>query len=218
MEILHFTPLLIGWFVKTVFTDDGHEQMTRQAAKGLSASDLATLIKGVRSPDVESIVNHIKLDEQHRHALRRTLSQSTSAALKEATDHLKKLHREALAASSKDTRLHKTGESLHLIQDSFSPAHAQRQGRKIKKLRNYGPANLVDGLKPGHHFTDEHIFPSDGRDSVKVSGRFTAQAREAIDASGEYLDLIAGHAGANPPSRAAASAELDAFIAKWLSQ
>lgn len=205
-------PLVVGWFVKSGPIGEGHEALTRAAARGLSSADMATLIKGVRSPDVDGpLTNHIKLSEQRRHCLKRVITQSTNAALKDATAQLRKLHGRVLGASSKSTRLHSTGEALHLIQDSFSPAHTERKGRTIKKLRNYGPTNLA----LGPFMMSEHVFPIDGRDGVKHRGKLTREANLAIDASREYFSLVTKHTGPNKPTRQEAMAELEQFIGRW---
>src|SRR5439155_3138035 len=114
--------------VKTALSKEGHELLTRTAAKGLSKSELDALTKGVRAPDVNGpITNHIKLKEQKRHSLRKTLTQKTRPALGETVGHLHKLHSDALAASNRTKQLEIVGEALHLIQDSFSPAHVERK-------------------------------------------------------------------------------------------
>jgi len=205
-------PLAIGWFVKTALSKEGHELLTRTAAKGLSKQELDALIRGVRAPDVNGpITNHIKLKEQRRHALRQTLGSKTRKALGEAVGHLHKLHGNALAARARPKQLEIVGEALHLIQDSFSPAHVQRKGRKIKKLRNYGPANWT---RP---WEDNHGFPMDSRDNPKdKKGNLNGPARSAVAASSEYLVLVARHVK-TPPSVPQRKKDLDAFTGKWLA-
>lgn len=205
-------PLALGWFVKTALSKEGHELLTRTAAKGFAKRELDALIRGVRAPDVNGpITNHIKLKEQRRHALRQTLGQKTRTALRETVGHLHKLHGAALAARGRPKQLEIVGEALHLIQDSFSPAHVQRKGRKIKKLRNYGPANWT---RP---WEDNHGFPMDSRDGPKdKKGKLNAAARSAVTASTEYLVLIGRHIK-TPPNAAQRKKDLDAFTGKWLA-
>ncbi len=204
--------LLVGWFVKTALSKEGHEWLTRAAAKGFSKAEVAALTKGVRAPDVNGpITNHVKLKEQRRHALRQTLTQKTRPALAEAVGHLHKLHGHALAQRNRSKQLETIGEALHLIQDSFSPAHVERKRRKVKKLRNYGPANWV---KP---WEDNHGFPMDSRDNPRdKKGKLNGAAREAVTASAAYLAIVVRHIG-NPPSAASRKKDLDGFTGKWLS-
>lgn len=216
LALLSSMPLAVAWFVKSGPIKEGHEALTKAAARGLSSTDLSALTKGVRSPDVDGpLTNHIKLEEQRRHALRRTLVQTTKGALGDATKHLAKLHGRVIGAKKRSRQLQLAGEALHLIQDSFSPAHAERSGRKIKKLRNFGPANWALPT-PLQHL--EHITPIDPRDVVRDRrGNFTREAKQAIQASTEYLTMVKKHTGGPVPGPEV-NADLAAFVTKWLSR
>src|SRR3989442_1547301 len=98
-------PLLVGWFVQhKTFPKiaEGHELLTRTAAKSLSKAEVDALTRGVRAPDVNGpITNHVKLKEQRRHALRQTLTQKSRKALREAVGHLHHLHGQALSQTDR---------------------------------------------------------------------------------------------------------------------
>jgi hypothetical protein len=114
-------------------------------------------------------------DEQRHHALRRTVDQPQEAALREIIDDLRSQHRGILVEGQPRARLRRIGAALHLIQDSFSPAHVQREdasGWCIRRIRNYGR---------GSH-PNEHRVPKDDRDSV------TANAPEAKGTKGDLVD------------------------------
>ena len=205
----------LGWFVKTGLSPSGHERLTQSAARGLglTKAELALLVEGVRRPDTASLSAHIKPGEQRRHALRRTIFQGSKAARDDAVDHLRALHTRILAPGQPpDERFRLVGEALHLIQDSYAPAHVHRDpGGRILRIRNYGPANLVPIIPP----SDEHGFPVDLRDSIS-SGRSATlrpEARAAIAASRQYLAMALRHLG-KPPSPARVAADLNAFISR----
>jgi hypothetical protein len=170
---------------------EGHERLTRDAAAGLAAigpAQMSALIAGVRRPDTESIRNHLIPAQQRRHALRASLCQPLAAALSEMRNHLASLHARALAAGPSATGFGLAGEALHLIQDSYSPAHVARSrgaaGRHpITYIRYYG----LTTSSP-----QEHQFPFDRRDLVApvLGGPLNGWAREAVRASREYLALI----------------------------
>ncbi len=75
------------------------------------------------------------------------------------------------------------GELLHCLQDSYSPAHVDRVGAQIVRLKHWGP---LDRFRRQH---DEHGFPSDRRDSAWRGGALTEEARAAAAASHRYLEL-----------------------------
>lgn len=186
----------LGWFIDTSIgtpkTAEGHEILTRQAAHGIIfGADLFTLVDGARRPDLADPSDHIKLGEQHRHFLR-SINQPAWSAWFSAIDHLRTLHQNMLASASRADELRLIGEALHLIQDSFAPAHVEREPRTgdILNLHVYDPKP-----PPG-----EHIFLVDARDAVWQSPRdgtsppkLTAAASDAVSASREYLKMALEH-------------------------
>jgi hypothetical protein len=80
------------------------------------------------------------------------------------------------------------GEALHCLQDSYSPAHVDRGGGRILRMRHWG---FLDALRSGMH--SEHGFPSDRRDSVWRNGELTAEARAAVRASRRYIEVAFRH-------------------------
>lgn len=205
----------LGWFVHTPLTAAGHEVLTTDAARGLpiSPAQLACLIEGVRRPDTASLTAHVVPGEQRRHTLRSTILQSQRAALADAVGHLRALHARALAPGlPSQERFRLIGEALHLIQDAYAPAHVARDpGGRIRRIRNYGPANLTLPvlLQPG-----EHRFPVDLRDRIRTGGpgsALTPEARAAVAASREYLVMALRHLGGSTPP-AQVRTDLDAFI------
>ena len=194
---------------------EGHERLAREAARGLagiSARHLAALIEGVRRPDTESLRHHLIASQQRRHALRASLCQPLSAALAEIRAQLAALHGRALAAGPTPAGFMLAGEALHLVQDSYSPAHVERVegsgGRyPIVYIRYYGLTTVAPR---------EHQFPFDPRDLVAgvLGGPLKRWARVAVDASREYLELFLRRLGT--PGGAAPAAELRAYMDKHL--
>jgi hypothetical protein len=213
----------LGWFVESTVVPEGHELLTRHAAAGLplSARELGLLREGVRRPDTASLTAHVVPGEQRRHFLRQTILHTVSTAHREATDHLRSLHGRILAlAAGSDEQFRLIGEALHLVQDSFAPAHVDRDAStgRIRYIRNFGPANLVPPLiapLPSLLLPGEHGFPADGRDRVHsglpYSGTLKPEAQRAVDASREYLVMTLRHVGSAIPLTSA-RAELEGFI------
>ena len=171
-------------------SQEGHERLTRLAAAGLpglTAGDRAVLAKGVRRVDI-GVRTHISSSHQRRHVLRRSLCQPLREALRDARRQLLRLYARAASARSRREAFGWIGEALHLIQDSYSPAHTQRRrGRPggphpIVYIRNFG-----QGRAPL-----EHAKPSDARDRVPT-GPLNFWAREAVRASRQYLQLVRRH-------------------------
>jgi hypothetical protein len=217
---------------------EGHEVLTRHAAAGLPGIDMRALLIGVTRVDKgerlrdlpSSLVHSVVGGEQHRHALRMYLSSPMGSALAEIRRHLRILHSRALVAAcagASRTAFLWIGEALHLIQDSYSSAHIQRDfGRgpggshPIRYIRFY--ANVK--INPFPHlptFTRgrgprEHNFPTDPRDSIRVpGGALKPEARVAIAASREFLGMMLRQM-ADPRSPRNA-VELRAYMNKHLS-
>ena len=210
-------------------TPEGHERLTRDAATGfpgISASDLTALIAGVRRVDVgkgpmdfiPAMTNQFKASQQRRHALRKELCQPLSSALIEFRQHLALLHAKALSAILRGYRrqaLEWVGEALHLIQDSYSPAHVERLWRgsggrhPIVYIRYFG-------LRGRPYPLEHRVFPPpDPRDIVTgTGGLLTRAARQAVSASREYLHLVLRHF--STPRSPRISAQLHAFMNKHL--
>jgi hypothetical protein len=203
----------LGWFVKTMVSPAGHEDLTRHAARGLglSKAELALVIEGVRRPDTASLPDHIKPGEQRRHVLRRTIFQSSKDARDDAVAHLRALHARILGPGQpSDERFRLIGEALHLVQDAYAPAHVHRgPGGRILYIRNFGPTNLLPRLP----LRDEHGFPVDLRDNISTrrSGMLRPEAGAAVDASRHYLGMALRHLR-RPPPPARITADLNAFV------
>ena len=216
----------LGWFIDTSIgttkTPEGHEILTRQAARGIiSGADLFALVDGARRPDLADPSDHIKLGEQNRHFLR-SINQPAWSAWFSAVDHLRFLHQNMLASANRADELRLIGEALHLIQDSFAPAHVEREPRTgdILNLRIYDP-------KPP---AGEHTFLVDARDSLWQSPRagasppkLAAAASDAVTASREYLKMALGHLRLRQsplsfpgPLAKHTARDLNAFIARRL--
>lgn len=183
----------LGWFIDTRIgtakTPAGHEILTERAAGGIitKRADLLALVDGARRPDLADPSDHIKLGEQNRHFLR-SIKQPAWAAWFLAIDHLRLLHQGMMAGTSRADQFRLIGEALHLIQDSFAPAHVERELRTgdIQNIRIYDPK-----APPGNH-----LFLTDARDAIFIAQppmMLTAGARKAIAASSEYLKMALMH-------------------------
>lgn len=197
--------------VRTGLIPEGHERLTREAAAGvpgIAAAEMQALIEGVRRPDTESLRNHILPGQQRRHALRARLCQPLAEALRDARGQFAELHRRALTAPTRLDIYRWAGEALHLLQDSYAPAHMQRvrapDGRfPITYIRVFGVT--------GQGAPREHGFPFDGRDLVAdVGGGLRPWSHIAIDASRQYLQILKRHLAA--PRGPSVAAELRAFM------
>lgn len=187
----------LGWFIDTQIstfkTPAGHEILTERAAHGIvkNNADVTALIAGVRRPDLADPQDHIKLGEQKRHFLR-SIKQPSWSAWFLAIDHLRALHQSMLSSANRANQLALIGEALHLIQDSFAPAHVERDPRDkdILSLRVYDPKP-----PPGNH-----IFLRDPHDAIFTtpsSAALTPGAKAAIAAGKEYLQTALRHLGLN---------------------
>lgn len=204
---------------------EGHEVLTRAAARGLPGVPLSALIAGVRRVDTggsllntpRAMLSALDPAEQKRHALRKCLCQPTRTALEEIRQHLIALHRRMLSSAASPSRAFEwAGEALHLIQDSYSRAHMDRAfgtgpggTHPIRYIRFFGfasrfPPRTTEGPL-------EHHFPTDTRDQIKsAGGGITPEGRVAIAASHEFLRLIVNQLRA--PRDPAVARQLSGFL------
>lgn len=220
----------LSWAVRTPLSAEGHEAITRNAigpartitftvagrpmTRVLSPVEQAEIIAGNRSVDLgwmgTGVLFSFNKAEQKRHALRRELSQPQAAALADIVASLSAQHAGILAERDPMRRLHKVGQALHLVQDSFSPAHTLRRpgaGWCISYIRNFGRGSAPT----------EHGVPRDGRDEI---ARSRAEAAQAVSASRRYLEIvfkaIYGRTRPDPVAAAEAAREVSLFIASSL--
>jgi hypothetical protein len=211
-------PLLVvaGWVVRApiISPDEGHEAITRAAWIGLDLTEAQqdALIRGVRAPDVSArgLASFVLSSRQPRHALRASADTTTEAGIAAMRAFVVDRHRRAVAAVDERRRWEGFGEVLHCIQDSYSPAHADRDGTRIVRMKHWGPLDRWRG-------PDEHGFPSDPRDRALVDGVLSEAAQAAVVATRRYVELAErqSHAGAQPPD--AARGELDALLDAWVT-
>lgn len=211
----------------------GHEVITRAAigsgtiaftvggvpaSHTLSSTDIADIILGNRSVDLGThdaddsgagVTAVFNPSEQRRHALRATYFQSQTAARADIVSEFARAHGAILGERDPRRAMRRLGVALHLVQDSFSPAHIERnpsRGWCVNYIRNYGT-----GLSPR-----EHGKPSDDRDSVGAAASAAARAR-ATAASQRYLQIVfkalRGARAPDPVAAAEAARELAAFAA-----
>ncbi len=208
-------PLLVamGWVVRVpvLSPEEGHEAITRASwdGLGLTASQQKALVRGVRAPDVSirGLAVFAFPSRQPRHALRAHGSTSTKEGVAAMRAFLVARHRRALATGDERRRWMELGEILHCIQDSYSPAHADRDGARILRMKHWGPFDLRRGA-------DEHGFPTDVRDQAVVDGALTEAALAAATTCHRYLELALRQMEGHDDLRGA-DAELTAFLDGW---
>lgn len=190
---------------------EGHEVITRDAigptrtiaftvsgaptSHTLTPTDVADILLGNRSVDLGThdaddsgagVRSVMSPAEQRRHSLRATRFQAMPAALTDIRTEFSRLHSAILAERDPRRRMRLIGVTLHLIQDSYSPAHTDRNFTSnacIRYVRNYGVPLPTD---PAGR---EHGVPSDDRDSITHAPSATARA-QATDKSRRYLQII----------------------------
>lgn len=200
-----------------VLIPEGHEVLTRRATipLALSAAEIAALVEGVRRVDTVPLSYHFRPDEQKRHALRRELCTNMAAALTEIRNHLIRLHGVATGPRPRLDAMRWIGEALHLIQDSFSEAHTEREWsvtgppHPIRFIRYFGPR--------GRTYPDEHrVIPApDPRDIITgPGGALRLAAVHSVIASNEFLRMMLRHLAS--PGAPSQSAELRAFMDRHL--
>lgn len=209
--------LAVGWLIRVppLSREEGHEAITRQAWDGLALSDeeQRALIGGVRTPDAGlfGILTSALPFAQRRHALRAWSGTTTDTAVREMREFLAATHFRALALPDGRRRWALLGEVLHCLQDSYSPAHTDRDGAQILRMKHWG---LLDGLRRGGSdgtARDEHGFPSDPRDSAWSDGTLTEEARAAVAASRRYLEIATRRSGSSE-SHEARQVEFATFL------
>lgn len=208
----------LGWTVyrtKPPKLPQGHELLTRIAARSLQLSDseLNTIVEANRQVDLENPTEIFSPEEQKRHALRRDLCQPISQARADIVAHLYGLYKAILQAPLRADKLSKIGETLHLIQDSYSPAHVER----MLPLKKNGPAMIIYIRNYGRGLMApaEHGFKDD-RDIITTSdGLLTRWAEFAVHASREWLEMMVRHL--SKPTDPKNPQELGAYIKKHFS-
>jgi hypothetical protein len=207
----------------------GHEIITRRAAAGLSGyspTDVTALVEGVRRADIGSgvigfvgaMASQFAANSQRSHALRRSVCQPLMQALREIRGRLVELHGHALLAESRGQRraaMEWTGEALHLIQDSYSPAHTERvigagSRRPITYIRYY-KVGVVPARPASRGAPLEHHVPKDPRDHVLgPGGRLKPEPVAAAAASRQFLQMMRRHLAS--PHSASNRGELTRFM------
>jgi hypothetical protein len=183
------------------------------AAQGLvNQSDLTALIDGTRRPDLADPRDHIKAGEERRHFLRSRNDNDLNAWYL-AINYLRNLHQSLIATGNRNDQLRLAGEALHLIQDSFAPAHVERDpgNGDILKVRLYGSKD-----PNGNHLL--LIDPRDDPFSTGLPPMLTPEAKRAVTSSKEYLKMTLFHlllAGFTFLGDKAVP-DLNRFISKWL--
>lgn len=221
--------LALGWVVRVPLLSprEGHEAITRAACDGLTLTDArrAALIRGVRAPDVSlrGLASFALASRQPRHALRANAATSTEEGIHAMRAFLGARHDEALDSLDERRRWELVGENLHCIQDSYSPAHADRDGARIVRMKHWGPLDRFRGRSASGRPVDEHGFPTDPRDRALVDGELSPEARHAAEVSGRYLELVLRQADVAGPDAtlgrdaAARKLELDKFLDAWVT-
>jgi hypothetical protein len=230
----------IGWTVRMPtypsgpeVTPAGHEEITvraigpaktisfavggRPASVKLSDPEISAIIAGNRSVDLgwygTGTAFAFKEEEQKRHSLRRNYGQKIGDALRDIVSSLRAQHGGILAEANPLERMRKIGQALHLVQDSYSPAHTQRRSDSawcIEYIRNFGRGGL-----PLVGSDKEHRVPSDERDKIAYAKSRDA-ARKAEDASRRYLQIvfkaILGRTKPDPAAASESAAEFERFL------
>ena len=209
--------LALGWLIRVPLysREEGHEAITRQAWEGLqlSGEQQQALIRGVRAPDAGffGVLTSALPFAQRRHALRAWSGTTTARGIHDMREFLATAHFRALALPEGRRRWMAFGEVLHCLQDSYSPAHADRVGVQIVHMKHWGPLDGLRRARPGSPPRDEHGFPSDRRDSAWSSGALTEEARAAAAASRSYLEIAMRQSGSGE-GQEGWGRELDAFL------
>ena len=209
--------MLVGWVVRVPLLagKEGHEAITRAAWEGLAltVTQRRALIRGVRAPDIglAGLLSSAFPFAQQRHALRAWYGTTTADAIQQMRDFMTARHLRALALPDGPRRWAVFGEVLHCLQDSYSPAHADRDGARILMIRHWGPLDALRRTGGGTPPVDEHGFPTDRRDRAWTSGALSAEAGAAVSASRGYLAVAARHSG-SAESEESRRRELSAFL------
>jgi hypothetical protein len=224
-RILHLVPdpllgfpllLVVGWVVRVplLSPQEGHEAITRASWDGLGLTDAqrAALIRGVRAPDISirGLAVFAFPSRQRRHALRAHASTSTAEGVSAMREFFVARHRGALEMADDGRLWEALGEILHCIQDSYSPAHADREGARVLRMKHWGPFDR-------RRHADEHGFPTDVRDHAVVDGALTDAARTAASTCHRYLELALRQTHADDRPADVFDGELTTFMDGWAS-
>lgn len=207
--------IALGWVVRMagISPDEGHEAITRAAFDGLDLTDAqrAALIRGVRAPDVSihGLAVFALPFRQPRHALRAWYSTSTTEGVMALRAFVVAHHGRALGATEDRRRWERFGEVLHCLQDAYSPAHVDRDGPQIVRMKHWG---LFDRRHAGAGGPDEHGFPTDARDRALMDGSLVPAARDAARVSHAYLELALRHVSSPATVAVARRQDVDAFL------
>lgn len=212
-----------GKYLGLIDVKHGHVELTANAAAsaGFGGDDLEALKRGVARPDQSptSITEQIDECQQHRHALRAAFCQDMPSAIERIRSYLRNLYDCILSmAAPQDPERRKAqfeliGEALHLIQDSYSPAHMERdfggpgKVHAIKYIRFWNPITLAGDPM-------EHNFPVDPRDNLTLASFPIDWVKEALTASREFLQMVKRHIA--DPGDSKVRPERDAYINKHL--
>jgi hypothetical protein len=163
------------------------------------------------------VVHSLNEDAQKRHALRRSRGQDWRDALREIIAFLREQHIGMLADANPQSRLARIGAILHLIQDSYCPAHTDRGANGcIQYVRNYGVFDSPVWQRSGAG--REHSFPTDARDNIHAH---PVLAGAAVEASAQYLQIVFkilyARANSDPLSAAEAAREFETFVPRHLT-
>lgn len=186
--------------VKAGITPEGHELLTRHAAQslGLSQAEQNALQDGVRAPDEVPLWTQLTDPTQpRRHANRRNYIQRQSQALQDMRSQLASLYARLFSQPDRVTAFRLIGEALHLIQDSYCPAHVEREPTSDRMGRTV--INYIRYYGPGFSSPIEHGFPMDARDFVGAFGKLFFWSRLAINVSREFLVMARNHLAAGVP-------------------
>ena len=204
---------------------EGHEVLTRAAMRGftLTPAEQASVLLGVIRPDRGgqsywnfplAALGSLTAAAQPAHALRPTPAASVPAALGFIRARFALLHSQAMRAPTRATALEWLGEALHLLQDSFSSAHVERDPAtgRIRYIRAF---YVTASWPPFSQAPREHNAPSDTRDDVYLGGTLRPEARAVIWASQKFLLMALRHLSS--PLAPSNAAELNAFMNQFLS-
>jgi hypothetical protein len=179
--------------------EEGHEILTRMTLKNSDMGqnlqgDYNTykrtekqMVSGNRSNDdttggpSEFKKKHYDPDYQASHAMAKA-GQDTRGATRSTVDQIQEYTNKAQKAHKSgdiDQENHYLGKALHTIQDSYCPAHTERNSKNQVTKVNYYP------LQDDHDRKADAIF-QEGYDKKK--GTLRPEAQKAIDAGTEYLN------------------------------
>lgn len=188
-------------------TIHGHGELIEQAVRGTAYEGLAAMLASAQReqdfpvPDSERLNKVPKIglgdlwqallwgyqpDEQRKHFLRwwsggtewRAVTHPLEQDWKDAVGYLESELWTARAAEPGPAALKHLGHALHGLQDSYAPAHVERDSQGYIVAMRYYP-----GRGP-----DCHAFIGDPGDRIRdAHGQYVSQAKQAIAATHELL-------------------------------